>query len=109
MKQRQRPPYIRYCEVLKNQNLSYEKLYEKHLADTIKYFNEWGKDGFLSEKVYIDNITIIAERNAKNEFAQNECTHQIESIFVNKDDEQEIIKLTENRKDFVKWVGKYES
>jgi len=100
-------PYIAYFLVkFEKRNETYEDVYKKQLMETIDYYNKFGKEGFLSEKMYMEDIDSIAERKAKAEFNINKnCVGSIERVMINEEDEKEVIRLTENRKDFWKWIG----
>ena len=100
-------PYIAFFLVKhEKRNVTYEEIYKRQLMETIDYYNKFGKEGFLSEKMYIEDVDTIAKRNSKSEYDMNQnCVASLERIVISKEDETEIKSLTENRKDFIKWIG----
>ena len=107
MNEKQQYPYIAYFLVkYEKRNITYEDIYKRELMETIDYYNKFGKEGFLSEKMYLEDVDRIAERNAKREHELNQnCVGSVERVMVTKEDKVEIKNLTENRKDFWKWIG----
>lgn len=103
-------PYIAYFLVkYANRNVTYDEIYKRHLIETTEYYNKYGKYGFLSEKMFLEDIDKIATRNAKREHEENQsCTATIETVAICKDNEKEIRSLTENRKDFIRWIEQNE-
>lgn len=99
-------PYITYFLVkYEKRNVTYKEIYKRQLKETFDYYNKFGKEGFLSEKMFIDDIQKIATREAKREHDQNQSvTATLEKVVIDKDNEKEIIGLIENRKDFIKWI-----
>lgn len=103
-------PYIAYFLVkYEKRNVTYEEIYDRYLVEIFDYYNKFGKEGFLSEKIFKEDIEKIAERNAKREFDQNKsCTGSIETIAITEVNEKEIKSIVENRKDFIRWIGQDE-
>ena len=103
-------PYIAYFLVkYEKRNITYDEIYGRCLSETMCYYNKFGKEGFLSEKMLREDVEKIAKRNAKREFSQNQlCTGSIETIAITKEDEKEVKSIIENRKDFIRWIEENE-
>jgi len=83
----------------------YDTCLKYHLNSIIKYYNEFGKDGFLSERVYKDDIEFMAKTKANMDWKMEEmCSCTMEKININPLLEKSIISMVENRKDFIRWV-----
>lgn len=99
-------PYIKYFLVkYEKRDVTYDELYKEHLKSTMDYYNKFGKDGFLSERIFLKDVSKIAEREARREFDSNEkCVGSIECVMITEDNEKEEMRLIENRRDFIKWI-----
>lgn len=65
-------------------------------------------DGYISESKYLEAIKSIAKKKANNEWEREEhCKEELITIDIyDKNCKDDIIAIVENRKDFIKWVGK---
>jgi hypothetical protein len=107
MKEKQYPYIAFFLVKFDKRNVTYDEIYKRQLMETIDYYNKFGKEGFLSEKMYIEDVDRIAERDARAEYDRNKnCVASIERVVISRKDEVEIKSLTENRKDFIRWIGK---
>lgn len=100
-------PYIIYFIVKPTPTASYEEIYKQELTETNEYYLKFGKDGFLSEKMYLEDIEDIAKRNATRKYKINQNhVSVIEKLYVDTpENEPNIISLVENRKDFLRWIS----
>jgi len=97
-------PDIRFYLINKDRKWkSYEECYSHHLAERTKYHNEYGKDGFLSERTDESFIPIRSEQEAKREWnMQNKmCGGEVKVIQI--EDEKQI-KEIEQLEGFVRWI-----
>ena len=85
---------------------TYEEIYKRVFVETNEYYLKFGKDGFLSEKMYFEDIESIAKRTAKREYQHNQnCVGVIERLYIDlPENEPNIKSLVENRKDFLRWI-----
>lgn len=84
---------------------TFKECFKTMLKETEDYYNEFGKDGFLSERIYKEDIKIIAMREAKREWNSDKvCNFEIHSVPIKKNLEKYQINIIENTKNFVRWV-----
>ena len=83
---------------------SYEECYQHHYNDLKKYHDEYGKDGFLSERTHEENIPSRAKQRADYDWEMQ----QSNAIVLDKArvdfDDQETFKKVEQQLDFIEWV-----
>lgn len=99
--------YIKYF-IIKPQRQweSYEDCLQYHIDALTNYYKHWGKDGFLSERIFKKDILNLAEIKANNVWEKMaSITGELQMIKLKQDTEKEMISMIENRKDFIKWVG----
>lgn len=104
-------PYITFFLVkYEKRNVTYKEIYLRCLKETTNYYNKFGKEGFLSEKMYLKDVNNIAERNAKREYEENQhVTASMEKVVIDEENEKEVKSLIENRKDFIRWIDPKEN
>lgn len=105
-KEKEYPHLIYFLVKHPKRNVTYDELYKEEFASTMKYYTEYGKDGFLSERIFLEDVKHIAERNAKNEFNKiQNCAYTIQHFVIHdKKIEQSQKSMIENRKDFIRWL-----
>jgi len=104
-----RQPQIGYRFYLahnRKRDIPYATILDKWIADFTLYANDYGEDGFLSERVSLDRAIELAHKRAKQEYNNNqECKYSIEKAIIHNDDRGiEEVAAIEARKDFAEWL-----
>lgn len=84
---------------------SWEECYQHHYNDLKKYHDEYGKDGFLSERTYEENIPRRAKERADYDWRmQQEDAIILDKARVDFDDPESFRKV-EQQPDFISWCS----
>lgn len=83
----------------------FKECFQHYKKEITEYYEEHGKDGFLSERIHKRDIENIARKKANRDWNEmNNCKLQIDWITVNPKTEKEQILQIENTKTFVRWI-----
>lgn len=97
--------YIKlYLSEPENKWNSYEDCYNDHLKKITRYHNEYGKDGFLSERTYESELTEIASKKARYSYSMKDAL-VINEVLINRISQEEEISRIENLTGFVQWIN----
>lgn len=96
-------PYMKFYKKKNskyNNNPDIEKI-RKRIYD---YYNKFGKDGFLSDRLSFDNIENVIDRKISEEIENATCEYSIDFITIDEKEEQSKIKTKETEEDFITWI-----
>ncbi len=84
---------------------SYQECYDYHYNDLMKYHNKYGKDGFLSERTYAENIPSRAKTQADHDWEMQQAgAIVLDKARVDFDDPESFRKV-EQQPDFIEWAN----
>jgi len=87
-------------------DIPYEVVYQRKLAEMIKYYNEHGIHGFLSERMIESSIVPRAKRETEFEIYNNSCSLSLCSAIIETSKEEDQIQHIEGQPNFDSWVVK---